>query len=106
MSKAANVKQATDGDHFILDLFDGEHRVCDDLDQLFVMLRDHFGSKTKTVTIPKDEYLSLKVADERLRRLENGGVDNWTYYGDSLNPEGEPSISEFEETEKERISKL
>lgn len=106
MSKATSIKQALDGDHFILEGPDGEPRVYDNFDEMVLMLRDQFDAKTKTVTIPKDEYLALRVTDERLRRLENGGVDDWTYYGDSLNPDGEPSISEFEEAEKERISKL
>ena len=43
---------------------------------------------TETVTIPKSEYESLK--DDRLWRqcLEGGGVDNWSWYSDSLREGG------------------
>lgn len=43
-----------------------------------------------TVNMPRSRYLALLNADEKLNRLEAGGVDNWEWYGDSLNPdEGE-----------------
>lgn len=43
---------------------------------------------TEYVTIPKKEYESLK--DDLLWRqcLESGGVDNWSYYSDSLREGG------------------
>lgn len=50
-----------------------------------------------TVTISKDEYLSLRKAELTLNLLEAGGVDNWEWYGESLNPDGEPSFEEKEE---------
>lgn len=56
-----------------------------------------------TITIPKDEYLSLKVNVERLLRLEASGVDDWTWYGDALNPDGEPSIEDFEKSLSKEI---
>lgn len=59
-----------------------------------------------TVTITKKEYLSLLISAERLNRLEGGGVDNWEWYGESLNPDGEPDMEEFEIEERERVSKL
>lgn len=43
-----------------------------------------------TVTITKQEYFSLLKQNLRVERLDNGGVDNWEWYGESLNPEGEP----------------
>lgn len=49
------------------------------------------------ITIPKEEYVRLVVADETLNRLGMGGVDNWEWYGESLNPDGEPDMDEFEE---------
>lgn len=49
-----------------------------------------------TVTITKDEYFRLCVDAEKLKRLECGGVDNWNWYGESLNPDGEPSFEEYE----------
>jgi len=58
------------------------------------------------ITITKKEYLSLIIDSETLNRLECGGVDNWHYYGEALNPESEPNLEEFEDDEKERISKL
>lgn len=43
-----------------------------------------------TVSMPRSKYLALLNADEKLNRLEAGGVDNWVGYGESLNPdEGE-----------------
>jgi hypothetical protein len=48
--------------------------------------------------LTEERYHELLVAEERLRRLEAGGVDNWDYYHESLNPEGEPSIEEFVES--------
>jgi len=54
------------------------------------------------IEIEKSEYISLLVAQERLSRLEIGGVDNWDWYGESLNPEDEPDMDEFKENlEKE-----
>ncbi len=49
------------------------------------------------ITITKKEYLNLKLAEEKLSRLEQGGVDNWEWYGESLNPDGEPDLDKFEE---------
>ncbi len=64
---------------------------------------------TGTITISKDEYLSLKVDSERLRRLENGGVDNWDNYEDALNEnedeEGE-SMENFEINLRKEIETL
>lgn len=42
----------------------------------------------ETVTITKKEYESL--LDDRIWRiaLENGGVDNWEWYGESLQQAG------------------
>lgn len=42
-----------------------------------------------TITIQKSEYLTLKEAELKLVRLENGGVDNWEWYDASLNPADE-----------------
>ena len=57
-----------------------------------------------TITITKKEYLSLRMDAEKLCRLECGGVDNWSYYGEALNPEDEPNLDEVEEMIRERIS--
>lgn len=37
-----------------------------------------------TVTITKKRLAELLTAEDKLRCLENGGVDNWEWYGDSL----------------------
>lgn len=55
------------------------------------------------VTISKKEYLNLRLSKIELNRLESGGVDNWEWYGDSLNPEGEPDLERMEEILKKEI---
>ncbi len=47
--------------------------------------------------ITESEYRRLLLDSERLRRLEEGGVDNWTYYYYVLNPDNDLSIDELEE---------
>ncbi|MBB3910118.1 hypothetical protein [Sphingomonas desiccabilis] len=36
------------------------------------------------VSIPRDEYLKLQEAAEKLAALEAGGVDNWEGYAEAL----------------------
>jgi len=57
---------------------------------------------TETVTIKKSEYLGLKKDEKMLRALEAGGVDNWEWYGDSLNEffKEEDKAEERKEREK------
>lgn len=50
---------------------------------------------SNTITITKEEYISLLKQEVRLNMLENGGVDNWEWYGESLNPEGEESYEDL-----------
>lgn len=50
-----------------------------------------------TTTISLARLAELLKAEERLLRLERGGVDNWEWYGDSVSPDGEESIYEFED---------
>ena len=40
----------------------------------------------ETVTVPKSEYISLVKDSLFLEALQQGGVDNWEWYGDSLEP--------------------
>jgi hypothetical protein len=47
------------------------------------------------VTIDKEEYLRLRISDEKLGRLEAAGVDNWEGYGDALYPSDEVGFDEF-----------
>jgi hypothetical protein len=49
----------------------------------------------RRVILPIERYIELLKDEEGLRRLDAGGVDNWDWYGASLNPEGEPSYDEF-----------
>lgn len=42
---------------------------------------------TEVVTITKNEYYNLKIAQAKLCLLEAGGVDNWEGYCESLNNE-------------------
>ena len=39
-----------------------------------------------TVTITKEEYESLQQQAHMLKCLINGGVDNWEWYSESLQP--------------------
>lgn len=38
----------------------------------------------KFVKVPIKRYLELEESESRLNALESGGVDNWDWYGDSL----------------------
>ena len=58
------------------------------------------------VIISRKQYLRLKINSEKLYRLEVGGVDNWTWYDESLHPNDEPDMDTFEEEEKIRIDAL
>lgn len=49
------------------------------------------------IKISVRELVDFLVAKETLARLESGGVDNWEWYGESLNPHGAPSMDEFKE---------
>ncbi len=37
-----------------------------------------------TIVIPIKEYIDLLIDSEKLSRLEEGGVDNWEWYCESL----------------------
>jgi len=60
-------------------------------------------SRSDKITINRDEYAHLLINSERLQRLEAGGVDNWIWYGDSLNPDGEESMDDFEKRIKNEV---
>lgn len=54
------------------------------------LLPDHTVSACTTplvvyVTIPQAEYDSLIDDRDWRAKLENAGVDNWTYYSDAIN---------------------
>lgn len=58
-----------------------------------------------TVTISKKEYFSLLRDSEILARLEGGGVDNWSYYGESIYSKdlNEESFDDWEERVKKEV---
>jgi hypothetical protein len=48
------------------------------------MLTKEQESEQITVTLTRKRYLELLNADDKLRLLENSGVDNWSFYDDAL----------------------
>lgn len=50
----------------------------------------------EAIIIPKNEFASLLRDSDKLSRLECGGVDNWDWYGESLNDE-DPSYEEIQD---------
>jgi len=46
------------------------------------------------IEIELDEYISLRKSELKLGFLECGGVDNWSWYGDAVEPVGEPSLDD------------
>ena len=51
----------------------------------------------EAIIIPKNEFASLLRDSDRLRRLEYGGIDNWEWYGESLNDEKDLSYDEIQD---------
>ena len=49
-----------------------------------------------TITITKKEYRQLLKNSLILSRLEEGGVNDWEWYAESLNPERELNLEEAE----------
>jgi hypothetical protein len=58
---------------------------------------------TDKIEITKEEYFGLRTRSERLKRLENGGVDNWSWYGESIYGEDVQDWDEFEEELRKEI---
>lgn len=64
-------------------------------------------SKLEGLTvIKKSEYLALRMAAEELSRLEAGGIDNWEWYSESLNPDDQDDLDTFKEKEEVRIKEM
>lgn len=57
-------------------------------------------------TIKKEDLKRLLIDSEILRRLQNGGVDNWINYSDALNEEFESDGKSFEDWEDDELPKL
>lgn len=49
------------------------------------------------IEIDVERYVELLVIEESMARLDSGGVDNWDWYWESLNPDDEPDMEEFED---------
>lgn len=49
----------------------------------------------EAIIIPKNEFASLLRDSDKLNRLECGGVNNWEWYGESLNED--PSYEEIQD---------
>lgn len=47
------------------------------------------------ITIKVEKLRDLLKGEQELRMLTNGGVDNWDWFGESLNPDGEESYYDF-----------
>lgn len=58
------------------------------------------------VTISKQKYIELLIAEMELTRLESGGVDNWQWYSESLNPDNEPDFEQARNEIIEHVMKL
>lgn len=43
----------------------------------------------EAIIIPKNKFANLLRDSNKLHRLECGGVDNWEWYGESLNNDDE-----------------
>ena len=48
----------------------------------------------EAIIIPKNKFANLLRDSDKLSRLECGGVDNWDWYGESLN---DPSYEEIQD---------
>lgn len=57
------------------------------------------------IKISAERYLSLLTSEEILCRLNNGGVDNWEWYGESLYGEDCQDLDEWEQKTKQSIEK-
>lgn len=55
------------------------------------------------IEIPKMEYFNLRQDSEKLSRLEQGGVENWNWYGDSVHGSDKQDWDEFVEELREEI---
>ena len=49
----------------------------------------------EAIIIPKNEFASLLRDSDKLSRLECGGVDNWDWYGESLNDSSYEKIQDM-----------
>ena len=62
--------------------------------------------KEKQITISVKEYIHLKQKELELELLEGGGVDDWEWYGDSLNPNDEKFDDIMYELKKDILKQI
>ncbi len=55
-----------------------------------------------TVSMSLEEYVQLLDSDVMLNYLHNGGVDNWDWYGDSLEDYECPKVDEVRDNLKKK----
>lgn len=60
------------------------------------------------ILVSKSRLISLLQTEEEMSRLQNGGVDNWEWYSESLSGEFDdmPSLTEAEDEIYNRISNM
>ena len=51
----------------------------------------------EAIIILKNEFASLLRDSDKLRRLEYGGVDNWEWYGETINDKKDLSYDEIQD---------
>ncbi len=56
-----------------------------------------------TITITKKEYYDLRCDAAKLDMLDAGGVDNWEWHDESLNPKDEQTFWEIKKQLKKEI---
>lgn len=49
------------------------------------------------IAMPANEYISLLADSMKLCALESGGVDNWNWYGESIQDFFETAINEYDQ---------
>ena len=49
----------------------------------------------EAIIIPKNKFADLLRDSDKLSRLECGGVDNWDWYGESLNDSSYEKIQDM-----------
>lgn len=61
--------------------------------------------ETNKVEISKERLAKLLRKEQELRLLENGGVDDWEWYGDSLNPDAGITYDEIQDMSDDEVIK-
>ena len=59
--------------------------------------------ETNKVEISRERLAKLLRKEQELRLLENGGVDNWDWYGDSLNPDDSITYDDIQDMSDDEV---